>query len=185
MSAKFHRKFSIIRYLAWIGMTAFGLAMLQGCETAKRFAPPGFFKYEDREKGIPANIEIQQRVQSQSQSEDAKFPKLSDEPQTLPKGIGRRRQANYVRQLEQLRAELQSAMNTDRAALAEDFELDKDGNPVAPKSASNAQDIVAIADRIRALEVLLAEDRQAADKELQDRLPAPLDTSAAPEPEEP
>ena len=86
-----------------------------GCETARRLAPPGFFKYEDIAGDAPANPEIQARVEARKAEAPEKFPVLSTQPDKSPEGL------DGVE-----RAILQSNLKERRSAVADDIEQDKE-----------------------------------------------------------
>jgi hypothetical protein len=89
-----------------------------GCSGGlKRFAPPGFVKYEDRAKGIPVSAEIAARIGAQSDAEGG-FPKLSEQPAAAPAAIAPQERTALGDGLEAQRSELLKAVEADRASAA-------------------------------------------------------------------
>lgn len=89
-----------------------------GCSGGlKRFAPPGFVKYEDRAKGIPVSPAISARVEAQSRTSGG-FPKLSEQPSAAPSGLAAPERAALSDELEAERAALLSSIEADRNAAA-------------------------------------------------------------------
>lgn len=83
----------------------------------KRFAPPGFVKYEDRAKGQPISPEIAARIEAQAETTKG-FPNLSEQPAAAPTGIAAPEREALGRDLEAAGADLQKAIEADRAAAA-------------------------------------------------------------------
>jgi hypothetical protein len=82
----------------------------------KRFAPPGFVKYEDKAKGQPVAPAIAARIGA-AQSESARdFPKLSEQPVAAPSAVAAPERAALGDELEAARATLLNAVEADRAA---------------------------------------------------------------------
>jgi len=150
---------------------------LGGCETAKRFAPPGFVKYEDLEKGIPPDATIQARIDARAVNEQAEFPNLAGAPTEPPQGIGRRNREAYLDGLARQRDQMQAALAKDEAFLKSEFNLETDGTV----ELTDAD----LPEKSARLNRILEEDRAAIEEERARPLPAPEDTSAAPSPEEP
>ncbi len=67
-----------------LSLVAAAAAFLPACSSLKRFAPPGFVKYEDRGSDQPVNPVIKERVATQRARDDARFPDLSKEPSKRP-----------------------------------------------------------------------------------------------------
>ncbi len=92
--------------------------VVAGCSGGlKRFAPPGFVKYEDRAKGIPVSPEIAARIDAQSDAGGG-FPKLSEQPAAAPSGIAAEERSALGDGLDAQRAELLQAVEGDRAKAA-------------------------------------------------------------------
>ncbi len=83
----------------------------------KRFAPPGFVKYEDRAKGQPVSPEIAARIEAQAETGGG-FPNLSEQPAAVPAAIAAPEREALGRDLEAAGANLQQAIEADRAAAA-------------------------------------------------------------------
>ncbi len=89
-----------------------------GCSGGlKRFAPPGFVKYEDRAKGIPVSPEIAARIDAQSEVGGG-FPKLSEQPAAAPAAIAPQERTALGDGLDAQRNELLQAVEADRATAA-------------------------------------------------------------------
>lgn len=89
-----------------------------GCSGGlKRFAPPGFVKYEDRAKGIPVSPEIAARIDAQSGAVGG-FPNLSEQPAAAPAAIAPQERAALGDALDAQRTELLQAVEADRATAA-------------------------------------------------------------------
>lgn len=92
---------------------------LAGCSGGlKRFAPPGFVKYEDRAKGQPVAPSIAQRIEDAQATTDGAFPALSEQPSATPAGIAAPERAALADDLDAARADLLDAVQSDRAAAA-------------------------------------------------------------------
>lgn len=90
---------------------------LAGCSSGlKRFAPPGFVKYEDRAKGQPVAQSIADRVKEAQASTDGAFPDLSEQPSATPAGIAAPERAALGDDLDAARVGLLEAIETDRTA---------------------------------------------------------------------
>ena len=94
-----------------------------GCSGGlKRFAPPGFVKYEDRAKGQPVAPAIAARIESAQATSDGPFPNLSEQPAATPAGIAAPERAALADELAEERATLLQAVENDRAAAATERE---------------------------------------------------------------
>lgn len=94
-------------------IAAFAVA---GCSGGlKRFAPPGFVKYEDRAKGLPVAPAIAARIEAQADAGGG-FPKLSDQPAAAPAGFAAPERKALGDELDAARADLLEAIGADRAA---------------------------------------------------------------------
>lgn len=90
-----------------------------GCSGGlKRFAPPGFVKYEDRAKGQPVAPAIAARIDAAQAASDGAFPNLSAQPAAAPPGIAAPERTALGDDLEAARANLLEAVERDRAAAA-------------------------------------------------------------------
>ena len=90
-----------------------------GCSGGlKRFAPPGFVKYEDRAKGQPVAPAIAARIDAAQAESDGAFPDLSAQPSAAPAGIAAPELAALGDELEAVREALSVAVEADRAAAA-------------------------------------------------------------------
>lgn len=185
--ALWSRTMALMRFiigLAFVGALSAGTS---GCETAKRLAPPGIYKYEDLAKGIPTNATIQQRIDERealgkADSEAApKFPVLSQSPSEIPAGLDSDIKAAETFSLLQARDETQTAIAQSRAAVAQEFGVDSDGN-VLPRT---KDDDDTLRQMIRELEDGVARDQADLVIENQEELPEPLETPEAPAPKEP
>ena len=95
------------------------LSATAGCETGRRLAPPGFFKYEEIAGQTPVNPAIEAR-KADLANEDAEFPVLSSAPSTKPKAPPRAAQDAEAKELLSARDDLAEAIAADqRAAAAE------------------------------------------------------------------
>lgn len=95
------------------------LSATAGCETGKRLAPPGFFKYEEIAGDTPVNPAIEAR-KAELAADGAEFPVLSSAPSTKPKAPSRAAQDVEAQALLTAREELAEAIASDqRAAAAE------------------------------------------------------------------
>lgn len=83
----------------------------------KRFAPPGFVKYEDRAKGQPVSPEIAARIEAQAEKGGG-FPNLSEQPAAAPAAIAAPEREALGQDLETVGANLKKAIEADRAAAA-------------------------------------------------------------------
>lgn len=89
-----------------------------GCSGGlKRFAPPGFVKYEDRAKGQPVSPEIAARIKTQAAGGGG-FPDLSEQPSASPAGIAAPERDALGRELAAAGASLAASVEADRAAAA-------------------------------------------------------------------
>lgn len=89
-----------------------------GCSGGlKRFAPPGFVKYEDRAKGQPVSPEIAARIEAQAGGGGG-FPNLSQQPSLIPAGIAAPERDALGRELAAAGAALDASVKADRAAAA-------------------------------------------------------------------
>lgn len=174
-----------------------GAAGVSSCETAKRFAPPGFVKYEDLEKGIPVNPSIQKRIDETKVAGDAGYPDLSDTPQDVPTGIAKEVREELGTRLETIRDLVQSDIASARAQAGAEFGLDIqpveiEPNGPEPSEAQKADatilqndDAQSLSAAIEELEAKLEEARASVSQERQKPLPQPLDITGAPEQEDP
>lgn len=90
-----------------------------GCSGGlKRFAPPGFVKYEDRAKGQPVAPAIAARIEESQATSDGAFPNLSAQPAAAPPGIAAPERAALGDDLDAARENLLQAVEADRAAAA-------------------------------------------------------------------
>lgn len=90
-----------------------------GCSGGlKRFAPPGFVKYEDRAKGQPVAPEIAAHIEEAKASSEGGFPNLSEQPAAAPAGIAEPERTALGDELGAARAALLEAVEADRAAAA-------------------------------------------------------------------
>ncbi|MEL6791539.1 MAG: hypothetical protein AAGL18_05260 [Pseudomonadota bacterium] len=161
-------------------------AGLSACETAKRLAPPGIYKYEERANGIPTSPDIEARINARAQAQETDpdqrpaFPKLSEVPSTVPDGLDDRTRAQAAQTLSAARIEAQTALKEARSAVAAEFNLDENGLPLAERA-----DDAELEDRVRALEEGIARDQANVASESEEALPDPLPTPEAPKPVEP
>ncbi len=96
---------------------------LTGCSGGlKRFAPPGFVKYEDRAKGQPVAAPIADRIKEAQAASGGEFPNLSEQPSTAPPGIAAPERTALGEELEAARSDLLDAVEADRAAAAKERE---------------------------------------------------------------
>jgi hypothetical protein len=90
-----------------------------GCSGGlKRFAPPGFVKYEDRAKGQPVAAPIAARIEEAQATADGDFPNLSAQPAAAPSGIAAPERTALGDELDAARESLLEAVESDRAAAA-------------------------------------------------------------------
>ena len=167
----------------WVGMCTVILVglPLSACETAKRFAPPGFVKYEDLEKGIPVDPAIQARIEEAPKVEKPRYPVLSELPQEKPKPTARALQVNQETSLLAQHDRISRDIAAARSQAENEFGLDTEGtaDELRPGEASELSLAgQALGDEIK-------ENLSVVDEETKDPLPEPIDTSAAPVPEEP
>ncbi len=162
--------------LVCTGLIVFGAT---GCETAKRLVPPGFVKYEDIAKDIPPNPVITQRIRelgidgkSAGADPKPKYPKLSEQPAAAPAGLDASQREAEIARLLQVRDQANAAIIAVRSA---DAALEN--APVMEEQELQA--------RAAALQAEIAELREELAAEQAQSLPAPLDTSKAPPPDEP
>jgi len=158
------------------------LGSLQACETAKRFAPPGFIKYEDLEKDIPANPQITERIENRAKAQKAKYPNLSDSPNAIPEGIPELDRSDYIAFLTRQRDQNNTLSENDKASIMAEFSVDANGDVITPTSDEEDRDLAL---RAKTLQEILAQDRAVIAEELAHPLPEPEDISPAPKPIEP
>lgn len=96
-----------------------------GCETAKRLAPPGFFKYEDIAGDQPVNPAIEARVEARKQERSEKFPNLSAQPDTRPEGMDAIERALLKSGLNETRDDLDAGTNEDKARALREHEIEQ------------------------------------------------------------
>jgi hypothetical protein len=97
----------------------FAAVALAGCSGGlKRFAPPGFVKYEDRAKGQPVAPSIAARIEEAQATGGGHFPKLSEQPAAAPAGVAAPEQTAFGDELEAVREALLNEVEADRAAAA-------------------------------------------------------------------
>lgn len=94
--------------------------MASACETAKRLAPPGFFKYEEIAGDAPPNLEIEARKAARAAEGDGAFPVISDAPRDKPQPPPQAEQDAMARDLIAARDKLAEDVAADRAAAAAD-----------------------------------------------------------------
>lgn len=161
-----------------------------GCETAKRLAPPGFVKYEDKEKGIPPNPAIQKRIDertgnsnSETGSDGAqqRYPDLTQAPTQTPQGMTPEQRTVEMDTLLQARDESDASIAAARTQMENEFGLSTLGD-IRPNTENNPNLVEEFA---RELDEALATDKSAIEAEAKDPLPEPLETPEAPAPEEP
>lgn len=88
-----------------------------GCSGGlKRFAPPGFVKYEDRAKGQPVAAPIAARIEEAEATADGDFPNLSEQPAAAPSGIAAPERTALGDELDAARKDLLDAVEADRAS---------------------------------------------------------------------
>lgn len=103
-----------------------------GCSGGlKRFAPPGFVKYEDRAKGQPVAPSIAARIEEAQATSGGEFPALSEQPSGTPAGIAAPERAALGGDLDAAREALLEAVDVDRAAAAVERE-----NSIEPERAA-------------------------------------------------
>jgi len=170
-----------IRTIPFLRVVCTGLVIFAatGCETAKRLVPPGFVKYEDIAKDIPPNPVITQRIRelgidgkSAGADPKPKYPRLSEQPAEAPRGLDTQQREAEIARLLQMRNDANEAIMAARSAAA------------APENGFivEEQDLKA---RAAALQAEIAKLREELAAEQAQSLPAPLDTSKAPPPDEP
>jgi hypothetical protein len=87
-----------------------------GCSGGlKRFAPPGFVKYEDLAQGQPVAPSIAARIDASRSAEAGDFPDLSAQPSEAPAGIAAPERVALGDELEAARVALIEAVERDRA----------------------------------------------------------------------
>jgi hypothetical protein len=97
----------------------FAAVAAAGCSGGlKRFAPPGFVKYEDRAKGQPVAPAIAARIEEAQAVTGGKFPKLSEQPAAAPAAIAAPERDVLSADLEAARETLLQEVEVDRAAAA-------------------------------------------------------------------
>lgn len=90
-----------------------------GCSGGlKRFAPPGFVKYEDLAQGKPVAPSIATRIETAQAVEAGAFPDLSGQPGQTPAGIAAPERAALGDELDDARMNLVDAVDKDRADAA-------------------------------------------------------------------
>ncbi len=149
-----------------------------GCETAKRLAPPGFIKYEDLEKGIPIDPDIQARIEAIPQEREVKYPNLSQGPQETPEGLAKPDRDFETERLIGLRDQNQNAIDRTRNEAKGEFGIDENGRPVGNQDA-------ALAENIENLKKSIAKDRRDLEEERKEPFPEPIDVTGAPEQKDP
>ncbi len=157
-----------------ISALAIPLLLIGGCETAKRFAPPGFVKYEDIAQGIPVDPAIQKRIDENIVDEDAKYPVLSETPREIPEAESKRVRDLTTRNLLAVR----EVVNQDIAAARTQAEAELDVDTVG--GASLGGETRKLAQDAQAFGQAVEDEREKAREEAAIPLPEPLDTSAAP-----
>ena len=138
---------------------AAGFVALQGCESGDlaRFAPPGVIKYEEIASEKPQNPEVAARIaERRAEPGSGRYPNLSEAP-----GAGdrpkKRKAADVEGEMSELavmRDGLDAAVDSDRAAAAEEL----------------AEDLTAGRD---ALQAQIEQDEAAAARERREQLKAP------------
>jgi hypothetical protein len=120
-------------------------ALVCGCASLKRFAPPGIVKYEELAGDQPMNAEIKARAQERKESDEQRFPNLSEAPSAAPEGMSATQQASQMDALRDQRADLSAALAEDltlaAAERAEPVPLPGKGD--AALSLSEARDALA------------------------------------------
>ncbi|MEL7202324.1 MAG: hypothetical protein AAGK25_12095 [Pseudomonadota bacterium] len=159
---------------------------LSACETAKRLAPPGIYKYEERANGIPVNAAIEARIDDRSRTQKTdpdqrpSFPKLSEAPSTVATGLDADTRQRLKSTLTAARVETQTALSDARSAVSAEFNLDENGLPL-----DEGADDARLKERVRTLKEGIARDLADVATESEDALPEPLPTPEAPKPVEP
>jgi len=152
------------------------VSSLGACETAKRFAPPGFIKYEDLAKDIPVDPAIQARIDSVAVNKEADYPDLSQTPSEIPKGETKRVRELTVKNLIAVREVIDTDIARARSLAEAEFELETKGERDITQigQASVLPDTEQIIEDIE-------KTRKEAQEEAAKSLPAPLDLKEAPE----
>ncbi len=93
-----------------------------GCSSAqlKRFAPPGLVKYEELAGDQPPNPVIQERIEDLYDADDRPFPRIVDTPSVKPVKMPAQEQAALTDALESARDDLETDIDTERAAAEAD-----------------------------------------------------------------
>jgi len=106
---------------AKFALVALAAASAAGCASGLRqLAPPGIYKYEDLEKGLPVNPTIAARVAEEAQEGGRRFPNLSEQPTETPEGVARPEREALKAALEGAAGDLTLAIESDRAAAETD-----------------------------------------------------------------
>ena len=108
---------------AYLALAMIALAA-SGCETARRLAPPGFFKYEDIAGDQPVNPAIEERIAARRSETRERFPRLSAQPNEKPEGLDGVERAILQADLTARRDELETQTADDQAR-AEKARLEK------------------------------------------------------------
>ena len=111
MRAKFSKGRPAIQKIV---STAVALIAIGGCANAKRFLPPGFVKYEDLAKDQPVSTEIQEAVETYATAEDARYPRLREQPSATPNKPSQKNLAAETERLLRAREELSAQIDNDR-----------------------------------------------------------------------
>lgn len=86
-----------------------------GCSGGlKRFAPPGFVKYEDLAQGKPVAPSIAARIEEAQSGDAGAFPDLSAQPSSTPAGLASPERLALGDELEAAGAALVAAIEHDR-----------------------------------------------------------------------
>jgi hypothetical protein len=138
-----------------IAMLAAAAFALPACAGLKRFAPPGIVRYENLSGDQPQNPQIKQRVAERKTESAAKFPNLSQAPQSPPEPMAPDEQDRRRAEILGARDALAQDVAADAARAAADravlVTLPGAGSaPLAPGEARDALAAQVAADEARA-----------------------------------
>ncbi|MFQ5562865.1 MAG: hypothetical protein ACE5FO_04785 [Parvularculaceae bacterium] len=146
------------------------VAAVSGCSSLKRFAPPGFVKYEDRAGDQPMSPIIKERIKTRKKSGEMRFPKLSETPSKAPEPAPAGAREADLEALVKAGETLNARVAADRAASHHERE---EGVTLPGEEDAGARPLDETRD---ALSAAVEESTSAARRERAEPMPAPDDS---------